>query len=131
MDTSEILETYKVIAVVGCSKDDQKYSNIVAKFMKDAGYVIIPVNPTADQILGERCYDSLLSIDEDVDIVDVFRPSSEALEITKQAITIGAKVVWLQEGITSEEARVYAEERGVEFVQDKCTMKEYLNINIA
>jgi hypothetical protein len=128
MDTSEILKTYKVIAIVGCSKDDTKYSNIVARFMKDAGYTIIPVNPTAEEILGERCYDSLLSIEGDVDIVDVFRPSGEALEITKQAVTIGAKVVWLQEGIMSDEARRYAEDREVEFIQDKCTMKEYISM---
>lgn len=127
MDTDEILNTYKVIAVVGCSRDEKKYSNIVAKFMKEVGYTIIPVNPTAKEILGEKCYDSLLSIEEPVDIVDVFRPSEEALDITKQAVQIGAKVVWLQEGITSDEAEEYAEDCHVVFVQDKCTMKEYMN----
>ena len=128
MDIPEMLRTYKVIAVVGCSKDNAKYSNIVAKFMKDAGYHIIPVNPTADEILGERCYDSLLDIEEDVDIVDVFRPSDEALQIAKDAVLIGAKALWLQEGIINEEARRYAEEKGIAFVQDRCTMKEYMKI---
>ncbi len=125
MDAFEILKTYNVIAVVGCSKDEKKYSNIVAKFMKEPGYNIIPVNPTADEILGDRCYDSLESIDEDVDIVDVFRPSEEALEITKQAVMIGAKAVWLQEGIIDDEAKRYAEDRDVAFVQDLCIMKEF------
>ncbi len=125
MEPQEILKSYNVIAVVGCSRDDTKYSNIVSRFLKDAGYRVIPVNPTAEEILGERCYDSLLSIEEPVEIVDVFRPSEEALDITKQAVTIGAKAVWLQEGIVNDEAQKYAQERGLEFVQDRCTMKEY------
>ncbi len=128
MDIPDILKTYKTVAVVGCSKDETKDSNIIARFLKGVGYRIIPVNPTAKEMLGEKCYDSLLRIKEPVEIVDVFRPGSEALDIAKQAVEIGARVVWLQEGITNDEARMYAEEHGLAFVQDKCTMKEYMKL---
>jgi uncharacterized protein len=128
MDTVGILSKYKTVAVVGCSKDDAKYSNMVARFLKGVGYKVIPVNPTADEVMGLKCYKSLLDIPEKVEIVDVFRPSDEALEITRQAVRIGAKVVWLQEGIMSEDARKYANENGLEFVQDRCTMKEYMKM---
>lgn len=128
MNIPDILKTYKTVAVVGCSKDETKDSNTIARFLKGVGYRIIPVNPTAKEILGEKCYDSLLSIKEPVGIVDVFRPGAEALDIARQAVEIGARVVWLQEGITNNEARKYAEDHGVAFVQDKCTMKEYMKL---
>lgn len=125
MDIPELLKNSKVLAVVGLSREEGKYSHIVAKFMKDQGYEIIPVNPLADIILEERCYNSLLDVEEAVDIVVVFRPSDEAEEITNQAGMIDAKAVWLQEGIVSEKAREYAEEHDMVFIQDKCIMKEY------
>lgn len=128
MDTSAILKKSKVIAVVGCSKDDTKYSNIVARFLQGVGYRVIPVNPTADEVLREKCYKTLLDVPEKVDIVDVFRPSVEALEIAKQAVKIGAKALWLQEGIINEDAKKYAEDNGLFFVQDRCTMKEYMKM---
>jgi uncharacterized protein len=125
MDIAELLKNSKVLAIVGCSRESGKYSNIVANFMKKAGYEIIPVNPLADIILDERCYDSLLDVQEAVDIVVVFRPSDEAEEITKQAAMINAKIVWLQEGIVNEKAKEYAEEHDIGFIQDKCIMKEH------
>ncbi len=128
LDTADILRSCKVIAVVGCSKDPEKYSNIVAHFLQDAGYRIVPVNPTADEILGEKCYHSLLDIPEKVDMVDVFRPSAEAMGIAQQAVKIGAKALWLQEGIVSEDAKKYAESMGMAFIQDRCTMKEYVKM---
>ena len=128
MTLKEILSNYRRIAVVGLSRDETRYSYLVSKFMQDAGYLIIPINPFADKLLGKRAYKSLSDVDIDFDIVDVFRPSEEALKITKEAVKKGAKVVWLQEGITSREAEEYALSKGVEFVQNKCIMKEYLKL---
>ncbi|MHB1829836.1 MAG: CoA-binding protein [Candidatus Micrarchaeaceae archaeon] len=128
MTISKILTDYKVIAVVGCSRDGAKYSNVVAGFMKDAGYRIIPINPVADKILGEKAYKSIDELDMAFDIADVFRPGEEALGITKTAIAKGAKAIWLQEGIKSAEAKGYAKSKGIEFIQDKCIMKEYIKL---
>lgn len=128
MDTKDILKKAKTIAIVGCSRDDTKYSNIVARFLQGAGYRVIPVNPTADNIIGEKCYKSLLDVPEKVDMVDVFRPSEDTPEIAKQAVKIGAKVLWLQEGIINDDAKRYAEQNGLVFVQDRCTMKEYMKM---
>ena len=125
MELFDILKDTKVIAIVGCSHDEAKASHRVAKFLKGVGYKIIPINPTADVILGEKVYKSLDDVPVSVDIVDVFRPAAETLEITKQAVKHNAKVVWLQEGIVSEEAKEYAARNGIEFVQDRCTMKVY------
>ena len=94
--------------------------------MQDAGYKIIPINPIADVLLGERVYRSMDLVDVPFDIADVFRPSEEAPAITRKAIEKGAKVVWLQEGIMNDEAKAYAESKGVAFVQDRCIMKEYV-----
>lgn len=129
MEIPEILRKFKIIAVVGCSRDPLKPSNNVPAFLKEEGFTIIPVNPSADVILDEKCYKSLLDIDREVEIVEVFRPSTEALEVTKQAVQIKAKVVWLQEGIVNDEAKAYAEQHGLGFVQDKCMMKEYAKIS--
>lgn len=128
MTLKEILSKYRRIAVVGLSRDETKYSYLVSKFMQDAGYKIIPINPFAVELLGERAYKSLDDVDVDFDIVDVFRPSEEALEVTRKAVEKGAKVVWLQEGIMNDEAERYARSKGVEFVQNKCIMKEYLKL---
>ncbi len=129
MSIERVLGKNSTITVVGLSRDETKYSHIVAKFMQRVGYRIIPVNPTADVILGEKVYKSLLEIPENPGIVDVFRPSEEAFGIAKQAAEKGANAVWLQEGIINEEAKKYAEAKGIEFVQDKCIMKEYLRIH--
>lgn len=128
MSSVEKILSMRVIAVVGLSKDASKPAHYVAKYMKSAGYKIIPVNPTATEILGEKCYKSLAEIPEPIDVVNVFRPASEALEIVKQALLKGAKAVWLQEGIASEEAAREARARGMLFVQDKCMMKEHARL---
>ncbi|MCL4365377.1 MAG: CoA-binding protein [Candidatus Marsarchaeota archaeon] len=127
MEIPDILRRYKVIAVVGLSRDESKYSNKVSRFMQSVGYRIIPVNPEASVLLGEKVYKSLANVPADANagIVDVFRPGNEALGITKQAVGIGAKVVWLQEGIMNDDAKAYAEEHGLGFVQNRCIMKEY------
>ena len=123
----EILSKYKTIAMVGVSKDPTKASTIVMKYMQKYGYKVIPVNPSAkgEKILGEEVFAKLTEINKPVDIVDVFRPSKEALDIAKDTVSIGAKVLWLQLGIKSEEARKIVEKDNIEYVDDRCTKMEY------
>ncbi len=123
-----ILRNFKIIAIVGCSREEGKPSHDVPKYLQMAGYKIIPVNPFADFILGEKCYKSLTEITEKVDVVDVFRPSKEAPEIAKQALQIHAKALWLQEGIISNEAERFAKDNGMLFVMNRCMMKEHIKI---
>ncbi|MGB9732443.1 MAG: CoA-binding protein [Candidatus Micrarchaeia archaeon] len=120
-----ILKNFHVIAVVGCSREEGKPSHDVPAYLQSVGYRIIPVNPYADTILGEKAYKSLLDIKEPVDVVDVFRPAKEALDIARQAAEIKAKALWLQEGIFSSEAEAYAKEHGLLFVQNRCMMKSH------
>lgn len=124
----EILSKYHVIAVVGCSRNEGKPSHDVPEYMQSAGYKIIPVNPSADIILGEKAYKSLLDIKFPVDVVDVFRPSPETVEIAKQAVQIKAKALWLQEGIFNDEAKRIAEDNGLIFIMNRCMMKEHYKL---
>jgi len=98
-----ILKENNTIAVVGCSRDPQKAAHTVPKYMKEHGYKIIPVNPFADQILEEKVHKSLSEITESIDIVNVFRPSEQCLEVVKEAVNLKPKVVWIQLGIKNEE----------------------------
>ncbi|HEX3606259.1 MAG TPA: CoA-binding protein [Candidatus Dormibacteraeota bacterium] len=116
----EILETAATIAVVGASRDPEKDAGAVPLTMQRHGFRIIPINPYADELFGERVYRSLAEIPEHVDIVDVFRPSAEAAVVARQAVAIGAGAVWLQQDIVSDEARRVAEEAGVDYVEDLC-----------
>ncbi len=116
----EILEQSDVIAVVGASRDPGKSAHSVPLQMQLHGWRIIPVNPFADELFGEKVYRALTNIPEPVDIVDVFRPSDQTAEVARQAAAIGAKALWLQQGIESEEARRIAEAAGMDFVQDLC-----------
>lgn len=116
----EILERAGTIAVVGIARTKDKPSGGVPAELQARGFRIVPVNPKADEILGERAYASLSDITEPVDVVEVFRPAAEAPEIARQAVAVGAKALWLQLGIVSEEARRIAEEAGLGFVQDRC-----------
>jgi predicted CoA-binding protein len=115
----------KVIAVVGLSPKLDRPSYVVASYMKEQGYRIIPVNPTATEILGETCYPDLSSIPEPVEVVDIFRRSEDTPGIVKEAIKIGAKAVWLQEGVINDEAAALAQEAGLMVVMDKCILKEH------
>ncbi|MFC4000415.1 CoA-binding protein [Prauserella oleivorans] len=115
-----ILTESKTIAVVGLSRDPAKSAHSVPAAMQGAGFRVIPVNPTADTLLGETVYRSLEDIPEPVDVVNVFRPSPEAAGIARQAVRIGAKALWLQQGIASSEARAIAEEAGLAYVEDQC-----------
>ena len=121
----EILNASRVVAVVGLSPKPGRPSYGVASYLKENGYKIIPVNPEIGEILGEVCYPSLTSIPEPVDVVDIFRRSEEAVGIVEEAIKIGAKAVWMQEGVINEEAAARAESAGLQVVMDKCMKKEH------
>ena len=123
----EILSKYKSIAMIGVSNDPTKASTIVMKYMQKYGFKVFPVNPKAkgQKILGEKVFEKITDIKDTVDIVDVFRPSKEALDIAKDTVSIKAKVLWLQLGIKSEEAKKIVEENKIEYVEDKCTKMEY------
>jgi len=120
-----ILREYKTIAVVGLSAKWNRPSHFAAKYMKEHGYKIVPVNPGYDEILGEKCYPSLLDIPEPVDIVDIFRRSEDVPPIVEDAINIGAKVVWMQLTIINEEAASQAREAGLEVVMNRCVKIEH------
>lgn len=114
----QILKECHTIAVVGLSPNPERPSHHVAQFMMRAGYKIIPVNPMVKEVLGQVCYPSLLDIPEPVEVVDVFRRSEVVLPIIDQAIKKGARAIWLQEGVESDEAEKRAREAGMLFVQD-------------
>lgn len=123
--TSEILTKYKTIAVVGLSPNRLRPSNGVSDYMQRQGYRIIPVNPGHREILGEISYPTLSSIPEPVDIVNIFRRSEHVGPVVEEAIQIGAKVIWMQEGVYNEEAAAKAREAGLEVVMDRCILKEH------
>ena len=123
----EILSKYKSIAMIGVSNDPTKASTIVMKYMQKYGFKVFPVNPKAkgQKILGEVVFEKITDIKDTVDIVDVFRPSKEALDIAKDTVSIKAKVLWLQLGIKSDEARKIVEDNNIEYIEDRCTKMEY------
>jgi predicted CoA-binding protein len=110
----------KTIAVVGASDNPRKAAHGIPAYLKREGYRIIPVNPKGGEMFGEQVRTSLSEIDEPVDVVDVFRPAEETPDIARQAASIGAKVLWLQEGIHSDEAQRIAEDAGMTFISDTC-----------
>jgi hypothetical protein len=125
----DIIENSKVIAVVGLSDKPERPSNDVASYLKNHGYRIIPVNPTKDEILGEKSYPDLKSIPEKIDIVDVFRRSETVPPIVDEAIEIGAKAVWLQQGVINPEAAQKAHDAGLKVVMDRCMLQEHRRLN--
>ena len=129
-DIKEILSNNKTIAMVGVSKDPSKPSTIVMKYMQKYGYKVIPVNPSAkgEKILGEIVFGKLDEIKIPIDIVDVFRPSKEALNIAKDTVKINAKVLWLQLGISSNEAKTLVEKNNIDYIENRCTKMEYQKI---
>ena len=126
-DIKENLSKYKSIAMVGVSNDTTKASTIVMKYMQKYGFKVYPVNPRAagQKILGEEVFATISDIKDQVDIVDVFRPSKEVYSIAEDAIKIGAKVLWLQLGIRDEKAKGLMEKNNIEYVDNKCTKMEY------
>ena len=123
--TRRILRENRTIAVVGLSAQWNRPSYFAAKYMQEHGYRVIPVNPTYDTILGEKCFKSLREVPGKVDIVDCFRRSAEIPAIAEDAIAIGAKVLWMQLGVTNAQARRRAEAAGLEVVEDRCVKIEH------
>jgi len=133
-DVREILTRYKTVAVVGLSRDPSKDSYRVAEYLKRHGFHIVPINPFADEVLGEKSYKSLIGIPVEVqntlEIVDVFRPSDEVLSIVNQVVQLKKMhgvpyVVWMQLGIINEEAAETARKAGLTVIMDKCMMQEH------
>jgi predicted CoA-binding protein len=120
-----ILQEAHTIAVVGLSSKRFRPSHGVAEYLQRSGYRIIPVNPSEEEILGEKCYPDLDSIPGPVDIVDIFRRSEYVPDIVEAAIRKGAKVVWMQEGVIHEEAARRAEAAGLSVVMDRCILKDH------
>jgi len=122
---ADLFQNTHTIAVVGLSSNPMRASNGVAEYLKRAGYRIIPVNPKETEVLGEKCYARLEDIPEKVDMVDIFRRSEYVREIVESAIRVGAKSVWMQEGVIHEHAAERAREAGLAVVMDRCTLKEH------
>ena len=123
----EVLKKYKKIALVGASKDLTKTSSVVMKYLQDYGFKVYPVNPSmkGEKILGEKVFGNIKEIDGPVEIVDVFRPSNEVVEIAKDAIKVNAKVLWLQLDISNKEAKKIVETNDIIYIENKCTKIEY------
>ena len=123
----EILEILKMkkVAVVGMSKNPDKAAHYVPKYLYDNGYEITPVNPNSDVILKKQCYYKITDVSDEIDVVEVFRPSDQVLPIIKQAIKKKPKVIWLQEGIHNEEAEQLARDAGIDVVFNRCMLAEH------
>lgn len=120
----EILANSVTIAVVGASRDPGKTAHAIPQQMLRHGWRVIPVNPLADEIWGQRCYHSLAEIPEPIDLVNVFRPSEQATDVVRAALRVGAKAIWLQQGIVSPDGRRMAEAAGVDYIEDRCIAVE-------
>jgi uncharacterized protein len=123
---SKILEDCRTIAVVGLSSNPGRASNGVAGYMKRQGYKVIPVNPNEERVLGEKSYPSLADVPDKIDLVDIFRRSEEAGKVVDEAIKVGAKAVWLQEGVIDHEAAQRAQDAGLLVVMDRCWLKDHV-----
>jgi predicted CoA-binding protein len=128
MTIPELLKTSRTIAVVGLSNKRFRPSHGVAEYMQRNGYRIIPVNPFEQAVLGEKCYPDLESVPERVDIVDIFRRAEFVPAIVEAAIRIGARAVWMQEGVVHEDAAERAATAGLVVVMDRCLLKEHRRI---
>jgi len=120
----KILEM-KNVAVVGMSRHSEKAAHFVPKYLHENGFNITPVNPKSDEILDKKCYDRINDVPDEIDIVDVFRPSDQILEIIKEAIKKNPKVIWLQEGIHNHEAEQLARDAGIDVVFNRCMLAEH------
>jgi predicted CoA-binding protein len=128
MTIPELLRASRTIAVVGLSSNPLRPSHGVAEYMQQRGYRIFPVNPNESEVLGEKCYARLEDVPEKIDIVDVFRRSEFVPDIVDAAIRVGARAVWMQEGVTHEEAAARARQAGLAVVMDRCILKDHLKI---
>jgi len=125
----DILRNSRTVAMVGLSSNKEKPSNLVGRYLKEHGYRIIPVNPNEKTVLGHKSYPDLTSIPVKVDVVDIFRRPEDVLPIVKEAIKIGAKAVWMQEGIKNAEAATLARKAGLKVVQNKCMRKQHIKLS--
>jgi len=125
----DILKKYRTVAIVGLSNKPDRSSYVVARYLKEHGFRIIPVNPGHEEILGEKCYPSLLDIPVEIDIVDIFRKPELVEEIVDQAIEKGAKVVWMQLGVVNPTAAEKALKAGLRVVMDRCMKIELSKLN--
>jgi hypothetical protein len=123
-----LLSSTRVIAVVGLSADPGKASNMVARYLMDKGFKVIPVNPGQETVLGEKSYKSLAEIEEKVDIVDIFMRADKVMPFVREAVSMRPKAIWLQLGIVSEEAKALAEVEGITFVMDRCVKQEHARL---
>jgi predicted CoA-binding protein len=124
---ADIFRACKTVAVVGLSADENRPSYRIARYLQGCGFRVIPVNPNIQEVLGEKAYPSLRDIPEKVDVVDVFRRSEDVPPIADDAIAIGAKCLWMQEGIVNRQAAKKAEQAGLQVVMDRCIMMEHLH----
>jgi len=125
----EVLEKYRSVAVYGMSKNPEKAAHSVPAYLLSRGFTVFPINPSAEEILGLKCYNTVGEVEGNIDILDVFRPANEATAIVEEAVERkGSRgdvaVIWLQEGIINDEAKHLAEEADITFVQDRCIYKE-------
>jgi len=119
----------KKVAVVGMSRNPGKAAHYVPKHLSENGYDVIPVNPTADQILGKKCYPAVTDVEEEIDIVDVFRPSEAILPVIEDAIKTRPSVIWLQAGIHNPEAEDLAKDAGIDVVFNRCMLAEHRRLS--
>jgi len=115
----------KKVAVIGMSKNSEKAAHFVPKYLSENGYHIIPINPSASEILEKKCYSNINEIDEPIDIVDVFRPSDQVFPFVEEAIKKKPKVIWLQQGIHNQEAEELARKQGIQVVFNRCMLAEH------
>jgi len=125
---AKILTEFRTVAIVGISSEPSRPSFRVAAYLREQGYKIIPVNPSATSVMGEVCYPRLTAVPEPVEVVDVFRQGEALPPIVDDAIAIGAKAVWMQEGVVNEEAAAQARRAGLLVVMDKCMRKEHMKL---
>jgi len=123
----EIKEIFslKNVAVVGMSKNPDKAAHYVPKYLSEQGYNIMPINPTTNEILNKKSYQSVSEVDQPIDIVDIFRPSDQVLPVVEEAIKMKPKVIWLQQGIHNEEAEELARKEGIKVVFNRCMLAEH------
>jgi hypothetical protein len=126
----EFLKKAKNIIIVGASNKPERASNGIMKFLMGKGYNCYPVNPTEDEVLGVKAYKSIKDVPVTPDLVDVFRKSEACPEIVKESVEKGAKFIWLQENVYSEEAKKIADENDIPIIMDKCIYKEFLRLKV-
>jgi hypothetical protein len=124
----EILSTYKTVAMVGLSSNPERPSHRVARYLKEQGYRVIPVNPRETEVLGEKAYPDLCAVPDPIEVVDIFREAKAVPRVVAQAMYVGARAVWMQEGIVHEAAAARARRAGMAVVMDHCMMKEHRRI---